>query len=144
MPGGFPLAGRIDVGFDTSNYQAVITANVAITTPFAVTGLVRLRVDLVEGFLLDTLGFGIGNVTMGPLLLERLGFVYSPPGAIRSTRRATRGTSRWPSASALCRGSSSPVACIFVAGRFNYGSADVTLPSGSRSTPASSSTASRG
>ena len=130
LPGGFPLAGRIDVGFDTSNYQAVITANVAITTPFEVTGLVRLRVDLVEGFLLDTLGFGIGNVTMGPLLLERLAFVYSPPG--RDPEHPTGDT--WDVAVAVGIGTKPPLSIdgriIFVAGRFNYGSADVTLPFG--------------
>ena len=130
LPGGFPLAGRIDVGFDTSNYQAVITANVAITTPFEVTGLVRLRVDLVEGFLLDTLGFGIGNVTMGPLLLERLAFVYSPPG--RDPAHPTGDT--WDVAVAVGIGTVPRLfvdgRIIFVAGRFNYGSADVTLPVG--------------
>ena len=130
LPGGFPLAGRIDVGFDTSNYQAVITANVAITTPFEVTGLVRLRVDLVEGFLLDTLGFGIGNVTMGPLLLERLAFVYSPPG--RDPAHPTGDT--WDVAVAVGIGTKPPLSIdgriIFIAGRFNYGSADITLPVG--------------
>jgi hypothetical protein len=130
LPGGFPLTGRIDVGFDTSNYQAVITANVAISTPFTVTGMVRLRVDLNEGFLLDTLGFGIGNVTIGPLLLERLGFVYEPPGGGDPAHVGDL----WDVRMAVGLGTVPRLfvdgRIIFIGGRFNYGSADITLPVG--------------
>ena len=41
----------------------------------------RLRASAVLGLVLDSVGFGIANATLGPVTVDRLAFTYeSPPG----------------------------------------------------------------
>ena len=80
VPGGFPIVGMIALGIDTDTFEATLDVNVRVGTPLEVTGRTRLRASAVLGLVLDSVGFGIANAELGPVTVDRLAFVYEPPG----------------------------------------------------------------
>jgi hypothetical protein len=129
VPGGFPVTGRMDIGIDADTYEATLDVNVRISSPVDVTGHIRLRASVIRGLILDSIGFGIENAQFGPVTLTRLAFDYEPPGGGDPPHEG----GRWDVQVTL--GFETPpfeVAgrMLFIDGRFNYMSADVTFTPG--------------
>ena len=129
-PGGFPLTGRFDLGVDTDTYEATIDATARIDFgDVTVTGRIRLRADIVLGsIILDGIGFGIEDVTVGPVALHHLRFDYEPPG----TGDPPHEGDLWDVSVALELSElfSAESRLIFINGRFNYLRADLTFTPG--------------
>ncbi len=127
LPGGFPIEGGLDLGIDLSNYEAVVDVNAAVSTPITVSGRVRLRVSLVRGLLLDSIGFGIEDATIGAVQLHHLRFTYEPPGM---GDPAHEGDSWNADVDIQVLAVRVAGQLVFIDGRFNYGRADVVFTPG--------------
>jgi hypothetical protein len=129
VPGGFPVVGMIALGIDTDTYEATLDVNVRVGTPLEVTGRTRLRASAVLGVILDSVGFGIANAELGPVTVDRLAFVYEPPGRGSPPHEGSQFDVQMelgfetPQFSVGGR-------MIFIDGVFNYAGADVMFSPG--------------
>ncbi len=129
VPGGFPITGMIALGIDTDTYEATLDVNVRVGVPLEVTGRTRLRASAVLGLVLDSVGFGIANAELGPVTVDRLAFVYSPPGRGSPPHEGSRFdvqlelSFQTPQFSVAGR-------MIFDDGRFSFAGADVMFSPG--------------
>jgi len=129
VPGGFPVVGHLDLGIDVDTYEATLDVNARVGQPLEVTGRARLRASAVLGLILDSVGFGIANAELGPVTVDRLSFVYEPPGRGNPPHEGSQFDV------AMELGFETPqfsVAgrMIFVDGGFNYAGADVMFSPG--------------
>jgi hypothetical protein len=129
VPGGFPVVGMIALGIDTDTFEATLDVNVRVGTPLEVTGRTRLRASAVLGLVLDSVGFGIANAELGPVTVDRLAFVYEPPGRGSPPHEG----SMFDVAMDISL-TTPPISfagrMIFLDGRFNFAGADVMYSPG--------------
>ena len=129
VPGGFPVVGMIALGIDVDTYEATLDVNVRVGEPLEVTGRTRLRASAVLGLVLDSVGFGIANAELGPVTVDRLAFVYEPPGRGSPPHEGSQFDVQMelsfetPQFSVAGR-------MIFLDGRFNFAGADVMFSPG--------------
>ena len=127
-PGGFPISGSLDLGIDTTTYEAVLAINCSLQASIGVTGHLDLRFGIVRGLVLEGIGFGIQNATLGPLQINNLAFHYSAPG---SGDPPLEGDS-WNAAGDVNVVGAVRVRAFlqFINGQFNYARANLRLTPG--------------
>jgi hypothetical protein len=79
LPGGFPIAGHVDI-YINDDREAVVDVQVVLRRIVEVAGDVRLRLSTDSGLHLDTLKFEAADTDLGIFRLQELRFQYNAPG----------------------------------------------------------------